>query len=94
LRIHHDGSGLYVPEQAPAPGDPVSVFVRVPASAPVRRVYVRTTLDGEPGFALAVEDRRAGGEVWWRTEVTVRNPVTKLPLPARRAGRHPVASGG
>ncbi|GAB3143921.1 maltodextrin glucosidase [Micromonospora sonneratiae] len=73
---HHDGSALYVPEQAPALGETVSVFVRVPAAVPVRRMFVRTTPDGEPRFAPAQVDRRVGGEVWWRAEVEVRNPVS------------------
>ncbi|MEO3817586.1 glycoside hydrolase family 13 protein [Plantactinospora sp. B24E8] len=73
---HHDGSATYVPEQAPALGDTVVVFVRVPAVSPVRRVFVRTTPDGEPHFAAARIDRRTDHEVWWRAEVQVRNPVT------------------
>ncbi|MGK5738272.1 glycoside hydrolase family 13 protein [Micromonospora sp. URMC 103] len=73
---HHDGSALYVPEQAPALGDTVDVLVRVPAGGDVRRVHVRTTPDGEPRFAEAVVDRVDGDEVWWRAPVEVRNPVS------------------
>ena len=74
---HHDGSALYVPEQAPALGDLVPVFVRVPAASPVRRIFVRSTYDGEPRFSEAVVDRRdSRGDTWWRAEVPVRNPVT------------------
>ncbi|HEX5540702.1 MAG TPA: glycoside hydrolase family 13 protein [Micromonospora sp.] len=73
---HHDGSALYVPQQNPALGEVVPVFVRVPASSGVRQVYVRTTPDGEPKFAPAVVDRRTADEVWWRAEVVVRNPVS------------------
>ncbi|MDG4791875.1 glycoside hydrolase family 13 protein [Micromonospora sp. WMMD1102] len=75
-RPHHDGSALHVPEQAPALGDTVAVFLRVPESSPASRVYLRGTPDGEPRFTPARVDRRAGGEVWWRAEVEVRNPVT------------------
>jgi alpha-glucosidase len=57
------GSGPYVPEQAPALGDTVSVFVRVPASASVRRVYVRTTPD-HPGRRAALVLTRAGWFQW------------------------------
>jgi alpha-glucosidase len=74
LLPHHDGSALYVPEQAPELGDTVTVFVRTPAA--VRAVHVRSTPDGEPRFSAAVVDRVAGGETWWRAEVEVRNPVT------------------
>ncbi|MBX6722987.1 MAG: hypothetical protein IRY92_07105 [Dactylosporangium sp.] len=74
LLPHHDGSALYVPEQSPQFGETVTVFVRTPAS--VRTVHVRSTPDGEPRFSVAVVDRVAGGETWWRAEVEVRNPVT------------------
>jgi alpha-glucosidase len=76
MNPHHDGSELYVPEQAPALGATVPVFVRVPAGADVRTVHVRTTGDGEPRFAEATVDRREGGDVWWRADVEVRNPVS------------------
>ncbi|MGS2614170.1 glycoside hydrolase family 13 protein [Micromonospora sp. LZ34] len=75
-RPHHDGSELYVPEQQPSLGDTVDVFVRMPAGADVRQVHVRTTGDGEPRFIEAVVDRTAGGDVWWRAAVEVRNPVS------------------
>jgi alpha-glucosidase len=72
---HHDGSARYVSDLAPALGDTVTVFARTPAPAP-RRVYVRTTPDGEPHFTAAVVDRVAGAETWWRADVAVRQPVT------------------
>ncbi|MFD0972048.1 glycoside hydrolase family 13 protein [Plantactinospora endophytica] len=71
---HHDGSELHVPQQAPALGETVPVFVRTPAS--VRSVRVRSVADGEPRYGTAVVDREVGGERWWRAEVQVRNPVT------------------
>jgi alpha-glucosidase len=71
---HHDGSQTYVSTPSPRLGEVVTVWVRAPAA--VTGVHVRTTPDGEPGFAAAVADRRAGGETWWRAEVPVRNPVT------------------
>ncbi|WP_432956666.1 glycoside hydrolase family 13 protein [Micromonospora haikouensis] len=73
---HHDGSAAYVPEQEPALGQTVPVFVRVPAGADVRSVHVRSTPDGEPRFAEATVDRRTGSDVWWRADVEVRNPVS------------------
>ncbi len=60
----------------PALGETVTVFVRVPAGAPARRVHVRYTPDGEPHFAPAVVDRTTPDATWWRAEVLVRNPVT------------------
>ena len=72
---HHDGSALHVPNQAPVPGETVTVFARVPAT--VHSVHVRSTPDGEPRITEAVPDRVDGDEVWWRAEVEVRNPVTR-----------------
>ncbi|QDY06462.1 glycoside hydrolase family 13 protein [Micromonospora sp. HM134] len=76
LSPHHDGSALYVPEQEPALGQTVPVFVRVPEGTDVRQVHVRTTGDGEPRFVEATVDRRDGHDVWWRADVEVRNPVS------------------
>jgi alpha-glucosidase len=75
---HHDGSATYVSDPAPALGDEVTVFVRVPAAAGVTRMHARSIPDGEPRFSEAVVDRRtAGGVTWWRARVPVRNPVTR-----------------
>ncbi|WP_091550652.1 glycoside hydrolase family 13 protein [Micromonospora pattaloongensis] len=75
MQAHHDGSPLYVPQQAPRLGEVVPVFLRAPAG--VRRIHVRSTPDGEPRFTAAVVDRRTeNGDVWWRADVLVRNPVT------------------
>ena len=82
---HHDGSPLYVSSAAPALGDVVTVWLRVPASLPVTSVHVRTTPDAEPFFTTAVLDeertgRPVGGygatDRWWCADVVVRNPVT------------------
>ncbi|HEY0699367.1 MAG TPA: alpha-amylase family glycosyl hydrolase, partial [Micromonospora sp.] len=95
MKPHHDGSARYVPEQAPALGDTVEVFVRVPEDADVRQVHVRGTPDGEPRFAEATVDRHGDGEVWWRAEVPVRNPVTnyRFLLTGRHGRRWLNASG-
>jgi alpha-glucosidase len=71
----HDGSPLYVDNQAPDLGDTVSLSVRVPDAAGVTGLHVRTTPDGEHQFIEATVDRRHGGETWWRVDVEVRNPV-------------------
>jgi alpha-glucosidase len=74
---HHDGSELYVSSPAPALGETVSVFVRVPAGVRASRIHLRRISDGEPVFTSAVVDRTdAAGDVWWRAEIPVRNPVT------------------
>jgi alpha-glucosidase len=72
--IHHDGSALYVPDQNPRLGSTVDVWLR---TAPdVRRVHVRSIEDGEPRFTAATAERRRG-ELWWRAQIQVRNPVTR-----------------
>ncbi|XVV10317.1 glycoside hydrolase family 13 protein [Actinoplanes sp. CA-131856] len=77
MRPHHDGSELYVSDPAPALGDTVSVFVRVPRGTGVSRVHMRWVRDGEPVFTSAVVDRRGpGGDTWWRADLPVHNPVT------------------
>ncbi|MGC5332782.1 glycoside hydrolase family 13 protein [Micromonospora sp. DT62] len=95
LLPHHDGSALYVPEQEPALGDVVDVFVRVPAGADVRQVHVRTTGDGEPRFTEAVVDRTDGADVWWRVPVEARNPVSnyRFMLTGSRGSRWLNAAG-
>ena len=54
---HHDGSALHVSDAAPAPGDVVTVRVRVPhdpTGAPgATTVAVRVPRDGEPVWAAA-----------------------------------------
>lgn len=95
---HHDGSPLYVGSQAPALGDSVPVWVRVPAAAGVDAVHVRTVADGEPGFTAAqVDSERTGraiggygrGDVWWRATVPARNPLTRYRFLLLGSGRAP-----
>ena len=77
MRVHHDGSELYVSSQTPALGETVSLFVRVPAGIRASRIHLRRLSDGEPVFTSAVVDRTdRHGDVWWRAEMPVRNPVT------------------
>ncbi|WP_151525412.1 glycoside hydrolase family 13 protein [Serinicoccus kebangsaanensis] len=73
---HHDGSPLYVSDATPAPGSVVSVRVRVPHTAGVAAVHVRTTPDGEQFFSAARRLHRGAHEDWWQAEVTCHNPVT------------------
>jgi len=77
MRVHHDGSERYVSSPGPALGETVSVFVRVPAGVRASRIHLRRLSDGEPVFTSAVVDRTdRHGDVWWRAEIPVRNPVT------------------
>ncbi|NEK96543.1 glycoside hydrolase family 13 protein [Modestobacter muralis] len=71
---HHDGSLLYVPEDAPELGRTATVFVRVPREDGATEVHVRSTPDAEVKLSRGVVDRTTETETWWRCEVPVRNP--------------------
>ena len=73
---HHDGSSLYVSSSAPALGETVQVYLRVPHDAEVQDVYVRTTPDAEPLFVQAERDRSDEVDTWFRADLVVHNPVT------------------
>ena len=72
---HHDGSPLYVSDEAPPLGATVTVRVRTSAEDPVDAIWLRTTYDAEPVFhpMTAAPD---GDTVWWEGELLVHNPVT------------------
>ncbi|SFB84601.1 alpha-glucosidase [Nocardioides terrae] len=69
---HHDGSPLYLSDEAPALGSTVTVSVRTSADDPIGRMWVRTTFDAEPTYHEM--SRQEPG--WWRGGLPVRNPVT------------------
>ncbi|RBY83886.1 glycoside hydrolase family 13 protein [Geodermatophilus sp. TF02-6] len=73
---HHDGSALYVPDDAPELGRTVPVFLRVPHADGATDVHVRSTPDAEAELFPGVVDRKTETETWWRCEVPVRNPGT------------------
>lgn len=77
---HHDGSPLYLGDEAPALGSDVTVRVRVPR-APEGPTYdalwVRSTPDAEPHYDLMVREDGSTGDTWWRADLTVRNPVQR-----------------
>ncbi len=72
---HHDGSPLYVSDEAPELGATVTVRVRTSAADPVEAVWLRTTYDAEPVFHPTTSTT-TGDVVWWEGELPVHNPVT------------------
>jgi alpha-glucosidase len=80
--VHHDGSGRYVVAAVPARGealalgDEVWLRVRSGLDAPVDRVLVRTTPDGEQAFTELRVTRTTPVARWWETVVPLRMPVT------------------
>ncbi|MFK4789871.1 alpha-amylase family glycosyl hydrolase [Microbacterium sp. ZW T5_56] len=75
LTPHHDGSALYVSDDAPQLGDTVRVRVRVPLEfGPLAAVRTRSNPDHEPAWTEAERIGSAGGWDWWEAPVTVANP--------------------
>ena len=75
-RPHHDGSALYVPNQAPKLGDKLKIRVRVhSALGKVKEVRVRFSESGEafpsdPAKIIATD----GSWTWYEGTITVHNP--------------------
>ena len=72
-RPHHDGSPLYLSDEAPHLGSDVTVRVHTATDDPVTRIWVRTTYDAEPTYHELTAEGTAG---WWSGRLPVRNPVT------------------
>ena len=87
---HHDGSPLYVSDEAPELGATVTVRRPHDAADPVEAVWLRTTYDAEPVLPPGDVDHRDGDVVWWEGALPVHNPVTHyrfLLVRGRRRGR-------
>ena len=67
---HHDGSELYVDRLDEA----AEVRLRVPEGG-ADEVLLRYVKDGEARTARATIAEREHGDVWWRAELPLRNPV-------------------
>lgn len=75
LLPHHDGSPLYVANDAPELGEAVRVRLRVPEGyGPLAAVRTRSNPDHEPEWADAARLGVVDGWEWWEAEVTARNP--------------------
>ena len=77
FQSHHDGSALYVSDEAPALGSTVTLRCRTSTRLPVAGVWVRSTPDAEPHFDRAVVEREDEHETWWRAKILIRNPVQR-----------------
>jgi len=74
LHPHHDGSPLYLSNDAPALGEVVTVRLRVPAGyPPLAAVRTRSNPDHEPEWTDAELVGSADGWDWWQAPITVRN---------------------
>lgn len=79
--VHHDGSERYVSTLYPRAGERVHIRLRAGSTAPLGRVYLRTTPDGEQHFAsMARVESRSRAESrapvqWWEADLPINEPV-------------------
>ena len=75
---HHDGSPLYVSNEAPALGESIVVRLRVSPQHPeLARVHVRSRVDFEPAWSEATAvGVDAHGWSWWEATMVVGNVRT------------------
>ncbi len=75
---HHDGSELYLSNQAPVIGEQVEFKVRVPKSMGVSQILIRYYHDGEPRTApLKIAGAKSAIEDWWRVKLEIPNTIFK-----------------
>lgn len=72
--VHHDGSEAYVSNPYPKHGEKVMLYLRVPKSAPVTTVYLRTLVDGESHWVKMVVVREQGVYNLWRAALSLQQP--------------------
>lgn len=74
--IHHDGSGLYIPEQKPTLGQKLKIRIRIHASfGDVQQVLIRQSESGEAFLStkMKVFAKRHGWS-WYEGLLTMHNP--------------------
>jgi alpha-glucosidase len=80
--IHHDGSGRYVKTEnggEPCLGETVTIRLRSGLDAPVERVFIRTSPDGEQQFTEM--NRKIGLACdWWEAHLKLTMPVVHYRL--------------
>jgi alpha-glucosidase len=73
--LHHDGSALYVSNPLPSLGETVEVRLRVPVSAPIHRVFLRTAPDGEAALEPMTQSRADSVCAWWVARLKITMPL-------------------
>ena len=73
LRPHHDGSELYVSNDAPKLGDEVSLRVRIPNNYSFDHVLVRFYQDSESTVLPLKLDKKSEIESWWKVNMPIKN---------------------
>lgn len=73
--VHHDGSQLYVSNLTPKLGETIGVRVRAAATAPIKRLFLRTFPDGEQMLTLMSHAAATPTTHWWEIDLPIREPV-------------------
>jgi alpha-glucosidase len=73
---HHDGSELYVSNEAPSIGDSVTLRVRVPHTYTFEKAFIRLYHDGEPRSFELKAGKKNDIEAWWSVKVVIENLST------------------
>ena len=70
---HHDGSDLYVSNDAPKIGETLTLRVRIPYTYTFAKAFIRLYQDGEPRTFELKEKKKAAKESWWEVNVVIHN---------------------
>ena len=73
---HHDGSELYVSNEAPSIGDSVTLRVRIPHTYTFEKAFIRLYHDGEPRSFELKAGKKGDVETWWSVKVAIENLST------------------
>ena len=76
LTPHHDGSELYVSNEAPAIGETITLKVRVPNSYSFAKAFLRVYEDGEPRSYELKQGKKCKVESWYQVQIKVVNVHT------------------
>ncbi|MDQ7036080.1 MAG: alpha amylase N-terminal ig-like domain-containing protein [Anaerolineae bacterium] len=77
VKLHHDGSEVYISNPLPKIGTTVTVKLRAPKDAPINLVFIRAMIDGE--FRMVKMKRTAKKNKlaqWWQGELPIEQPRT------------------
>ena len=74
--VHHDGSPYYVVGEARALGSSVTLRLRADVDAPIERIFLRTTPNGEQHVREMQPSRTEQVARWWEIELPLRMPRT------------------
>ena len=74
LFAHHDGSELYVSDDAPSIGDLVTFGFRISHDLKLDRAMIRVYHDGEPRLFEMSISQEDEVETWWSVSAAVLNP--------------------